>query len=180
MILSTSPFSDLVDQRLDGTGWTAALLANFLYNGPPGERPPGMPPYDWRDVYNSTTRALKLLSNFLGVSSWRARAGVGGASLWRSSWGSLAVTSCVCAIKLAAGDCHFLRRRNPSRVRRGCVPAEWRFASGTDPSLLQMKARRPLCPPPTFLPGQSEPDCRQPAIDPDTLGSKALSLLDNV
>uniref|UniRef100_A0A3B4X364 P-type phospholipid transporter n=1 Tax=Seriola lalandi dorsalis TaxID=1841481 RepID=A0A3B4X364_SERLL len=41
-------------------------LANFLYNGPPEDRPPGMPPYDWRDVYNTTTQILKLLSNFLG------------------------------------------------------------------------------------------------------------------
>uniref|UniRef100_A0A3Q3WL83 ABC transporter domain-containing protein n=1 Tax=Mola mola TaxID=94237 RepID=A0A3Q3WL83_MOLML len=53
-------------RRLNGTGWTAELLANFLYNGPPAERPPGMPSYDWRDVYNATTQALKLLSSFLG------------------------------------------------------------------------------------------------------------------
>uniref|UniRef100_A0A8C4INI3 P-type phospholipid transporter n=1 Tax=Dicentrarchus labrax TaxID=13489 RepID=A0A8C4INI3_DICLA len=41
-------------------------LANFLYNGPPEDRPPGMPPYDWRNVYNNTSQILKLLSNFLG------------------------------------------------------------------------------------------------------------------
>uniref|UniRef100_A0A3B3WR13 P-type phospholipid transporter n=1 Tax=Poecilia mexicana TaxID=48701 RepID=A0A3B3WR13_9TELE len=38
---------------------------NFLYNGAPEDRPPGTLPYDWRDVYNSTTEILKLLSNFL-------------------------------------------------------------------------------------------------------------------
>lgn len=58
----------LVDQRLNGTGWSAEMLASFLYNGPPDQRPPGAPPYDWRDVFNSTTRVLELLSNFLNVS----------------------------------------------------------------------------------------------------------------
>ncbi|KAF3837016.1 hypothetical protein F7725_004480 [Dissostichus mawsoni] len=32
----------------------------------PEDRPPGMPPNDWRSVYNATTDILKLLSNFLG------------------------------------------------------------------------------------------------------------------
>lgn len=75
MLLKNPLFAALVDQRLNGTGWTAELLANFLYNGPPEERPPGMPPYDWRNVYNTTTEVLTLLSNFLGVS-------VGGAWAW--------------------------------------------------------------------------------------------------
>uniref|UniRef100_A0A3B3V8X0 P-type phospholipid transporter n=1 Tax=Poecilia latipinna TaxID=48699 RepID=A0A3B3V8X0_9TELE len=48
-----------------GPRWTAELLENFLYNGAPEDRPPGTLPYDWRDVYNSTTEILKLLSNFL-------------------------------------------------------------------------------------------------------------------
>uniref|UniRef100_A0A8C6KAE5 ABC transporter domain-containing protein n=1 Tax=Nothobranchius furzeri TaxID=105023 RepID=A0A8C6KAE5_NOTFU len=46
--------------------WTSQLLGNFLYNGPPEDRPPGLPAYDWRDVYNTTTQILKLLSKFLG------------------------------------------------------------------------------------------------------------------
>lgn len=58
-----------LNQRLSGAGWTAELLKNFLYNGPPEERPSGMPTYDWRDVYNSTTEILKLLSKFLQVRS---------------------------------------------------------------------------------------------------------------
>uniref|UniRef100_A0A669BJS1 P-type phospholipid transporter n=1 Tax=Oreochromis niloticus TaxID=8128 RepID=A0A669BJS1_ORENI len=44
---------------------SSQLLANFLYNGPPEDRPPGMPPSDWRNVYNSTSEMLKLLSTFL-------------------------------------------------------------------------------------------------------------------
>lgn len=60
-------FAAILDQRLNGTGVTAELLANFLYNGPPEDRPANMPPYDWRNVYNAMTQALKLLSNFLAV-----------------------------------------------------------------------------------------------------------------
>uniref|UniRef100_H3C1X8 P-type phospholipid transporter n=1 Tax=Tetraodon nigroviridis TaxID=99883 RepID=H3C1X8_TETNG len=66
LLLKDPLFAALVDRRLNGTGWSAALLANFLYNGPPEQRPPGLPPYDWRDVHNATTRVLKLLSNLLG------------------------------------------------------------------------------------------------------------------
>ncbi|XP_044040431.1 phospholipid-transporting ATPase ABCA1-like isoform X2 [Siniperca chuatsi] len=65
-LLANPVFAAVLNQRLNSTGWTAELLANFLYNGPPEDRPPGMPPYDWRDVYNTTTQTLKLLSNFLG------------------------------------------------------------------------------------------------------------------
>ncbi|XP_023276845.1 ATP-binding cassette sub-family A member 1-like isoform X1 [Seriola lalandi dorsalis] len=65
-LLANPVFAAALNQRLNGTGWTAEQLANFLYNGPPEDRPPGMPPYDWRDVYNTTTQILKLLSNFLG------------------------------------------------------------------------------------------------------------------
>uniref|UniRef100_A0A8D3E109 ABC transporter domain-containing protein n=1 Tax=Scophthalmus maximus TaxID=52904 RepID=A0A8D3E109_SCOMX len=65
-LLANPVFAALLDQRLNGTGWTAQQLANFLYNGPPEDRPPGTPPYDWRDVYNATTQILKLLSTFLG------------------------------------------------------------------------------------------------------------------
>ncbi|KAG7243353.1 hypothetical protein INR49_011809 [Caranx melampygus] len=65
-LLANPVFAAVLNQRLNGTGWTAELLANFLYNGPPEDRPPGMPPYDWRDAYNATSQILKLLSNFLG------------------------------------------------------------------------------------------------------------------
>ncbi|XP_027894445.1 ATP-binding cassette sub-family A member 1 isoform X1 [Xiphophorus couchianus] len=65
-VLVANPiFAAALNQRLIGTGWTAGLLENFLYNGAPEDRSPGMPPYNWRDVYNSTTEILKLLSDFL-------------------------------------------------------------------------------------------------------------------
>ncbi|XP_062240484.1 phospholipid-transporting ATPase ABCA1-like [Platichthys flesus] len=65
-LLENPVFAAALDQRLNGTGWTAELLDNFLYNGPPEDRPPGMPTSDWRDAFNATTQILKLLSNFLG------------------------------------------------------------------------------------------------------------------
>uniref|UniRef100_A0A667Y439 P-type phospholipid transporter n=1 Tax=Myripristis murdjan TaxID=586833 RepID=A0A667Y439_9TELE len=65
-LLANPVFAAALDQRLSGTGLTAELLANFLYNGPPEDRPAGMPPYDWRNMYNTTTEILGLLSKFLG------------------------------------------------------------------------------------------------------------------
>ncbi|XP_056156372.1 phospholipid-transporting ATPase ABCA1-like [Lampris incognitus] len=65
-LLANPLFAAALNQRLNGTKWTAELLANFLYNGPPEDRPAGLPPYDWRDVYNATTQVLELLSKFLG------------------------------------------------------------------------------------------------------------------
>uniref|UniRef100_A0A8C6U8H6 P-type phospholipid transporter n=1 Tax=Neogobius melanostomus TaxID=47308 RepID=A0A8C6U8H6_9GOBI len=44
----------------------ADFIANFLYNGLPEDRPPNMPNYDWRDLYQSVTQMLKLFSKFLG------------------------------------------------------------------------------------------------------------------
>ncbi|XP_008325095.1 ATP-binding cassette sub-family A member 1 isoform X1 [Cynoglossus semilaevis] len=64
-LLANPVFATVLDQRLEGTGWTAELIANFLYNGPPEDRPPGMPTYDWRDVYQATDRILTFLSKFL-------------------------------------------------------------------------------------------------------------------
>ncbi|GLD53697.1 ATP-binding cassette sub-family A member 1-like isoform X1, partial [Lates japonicus] len=65
-LLANPLFAAVLNQRLSGTGLTAELLANFLYNGPPEDRPPGMPPNDWRDAYNATSQILNLLSNALG------------------------------------------------------------------------------------------------------------------
>ncbi|XP_075999903.1 phospholipid-transporting ATPase ABCA1 [Genypterus blacodes] len=66
VLLANQVFAGALNQRLNGTGWTAELLANFLYNGPPEDRPAGMPPYDWRDMYRTVTQILQLLSKLLG------------------------------------------------------------------------------------------------------------------
>uniref|UniRef100_A0A8C2WZC7 ABC transporter domain-containing protein n=1 Tax=Cyclopterus lumpus TaxID=8103 RepID=A0A8C2WZC7_CYCLU len=65
-LLANPVFAAVLNQSVNSTGWTGELLANFLYNGPPEDRPPGMPPYDWRNAYNTTSEILKLLSSFLG------------------------------------------------------------------------------------------------------------------
>lgn len=65
-LLLNPVFASALNQRLNGSPWTAETLSNFLYNGPPEDRPPGVPDRDWRDVYNTTTQILKLLSKFLG------------------------------------------------------------------------------------------------------------------
>uniref|UniRef100_A0A672G6Q6 P-type phospholipid transporter n=1 Tax=Salarias fasciatus TaxID=181472 RepID=A0A672G6Q6_SALFA len=64
-LLANPVFAEFLNQRLAGTGLTAELISNFLYNGPPEDRPPDMPQYDWRDVYNSTTQILKLFSSVM-------------------------------------------------------------------------------------------------------------------
>ncbi|XP_068444522.1 phospholipid-transporting ATPase ABCA1-like [Clinocottus analis] len=65
-LLANPVMAAVLNQRLNSTRLSGDLLANFLYNGPPEDRPPGMPPYDWRNAYNATSEILKLLSNFLG------------------------------------------------------------------------------------------------------------------
>ncbi|XP_030636239.1 phospholipid-transporting ATPase ABCA1 [Chanos chanos] len=65
-LLKNPVFAAVLDQRLNGTGWTSALLANFLYNGPPEDRPEGKPDYDWRDVFNSTDQIFQQLQLFIG------------------------------------------------------------------------------------------------------------------
>uniref|UniRef100_A0A4W5LI24 ABC transporter domain-containing protein n=1 Tax=Hucho hucho TaxID=62062 RepID=A0A4W5LI24_9TELE len=61
--LDNPVFAAALNHGLKGTSWTEELLANFLYNRPPEDRPAGMPPNDWRDVFNSTSQILDLLKN---------------------------------------------------------------------------------------------------------------------
>uniref|UniRef100_A0AAQ4RWK1 ABC transporter domain-containing protein n=1 Tax=Gasterosteus aculeatus aculeatus TaxID=481459 RepID=A0AAQ4RWK1_GASAC len=72
-LLANPLFAAALNQRLDGTGWTGEMLANFLYNGPLEDRPAGMPPYNWRDTFNATSDFLKLLSKFLGAAPTESR-----------------------------------------------------------------------------------------------------------
>ncbi|XP_061107852.1 phospholipid-transporting ATPase ABCA1-like [Conger conger] len=67
-LLSNPVFAPALNLQLSeaDSDWTAESLANFLYNGPPEDRPPGMPANDWRDVYNSTSELLEMLSQFIG------------------------------------------------------------------------------------------------------------------
>lgn len=64
--LDNPVFAAALSHGLKGTRWTEELLANFLYNRPPEDRPAGMPPNDWRDVFNATSQILDLLKKFIG------------------------------------------------------------------------------------------------------------------
>ncbi|XP_059891813.1 phospholipid-transporting ATPase ABCA1 [Gadus macrocephalus] len=64
--LENPVFAAFLDQQLNGTGLTSALIAGFLYNGPPQERPPGGPQSDWRDVYRAAGQAAAMFSQLLG------------------------------------------------------------------------------------------------------------------
>ncbi|XP_078532688.1 phospholipid-transporting ATPase ABCA1-like isoform X3 [Lissotriton helveticus] len=65
-MLKNPVLAALVDIQLNGTGWTAKSIANYLYNGPPEMRPPGASPYDWRMSYNYATIAIQTMTKFLG------------------------------------------------------------------------------------------------------------------
>ncbi|XP_069482200.1 phospholipid-transporting ATPase ABCA1-like isoform X2 [Ambystoma mexicanum] len=65
-MLKNPVLSALIDIQLNGTGWTAKSIANYLYNGPPEMRPSGASTYDWRDSYNYSTNAIRTMSKFLG------------------------------------------------------------------------------------------------------------------
>uniref|UniRef100_A0A3Q3Q5W3 ABC transporter domain-containing protein n=1 Tax=Monopterus albus TaxID=43700 RepID=A0A3Q3Q5W3_MONAL len=53
-LLANPVFAAALDQRLNGTGWTAKQLTAFLHNGPP-EDPSGMPSYNWQAVHFCNT-----------------------------------------------------------------------------------------------------------------------------
>ncbi|XP_066576495.1 phospholipid-transporting ATPase ABCA1 [Amia ocellicauda] len=65
-LLNNPVAATLLNLQINGTGWTAERLSNFLYNGPPEGRRPGMPTYDWRNSFNYTSEALRTLTQFLG------------------------------------------------------------------------------------------------------------------
>ncbi|XP_041925671.1 phospholipid-transporting ATPase ABCA1 [Alosa sapidissima] len=79
-LLKDPIFAAIIDQRLNGTGLTAAIITNFLYNGPPEDRPAGMPDYDWRNAFNTTSQILEQMTLFLGcldLDKFEAIAGEG-------------------------------------------------------------------------------------------------------
>uniref|UniRef100_A0A4W4EA14 P-type phospholipid transporter n=1 Tax=Electrophorus electricus TaxID=8005 RepID=A0A4W4EA14_ELEEL len=78
VLLQDPVFAAVLDQHLNGTRLSSALIANFLFNGVEAERPAGMLAFDWRDVFNATSHAARLLTQvmecfdldkFEGVSS---------------------------------------------------------------------------------------------------------------
>uniref|UniRef100_A0A8B9RF54 ABC transporter domain-containing protein n=1 Tax=Astyanax mexicanus TaxID=7994 RepID=A0A8B9RF54_ASTMX len=75
-IMEQNPvFTAALDQQLSGAKLSSALIGNFLFNGQEKDRPPGMPSFDWRNIFNITSQAARLLKEcfdldkFEGVSS---------------------------------------------------------------------------------------------------------------
>uniref|UniRef100_A0AAY4A5X7 P-type phospholipid transporter n=1 Tax=Denticeps clupeoides TaxID=299321 RepID=A0AAY4A5X7_9TELE len=66
LLLKHPMFSAILDNRINRTGLSSAIMANFLYNGPTESRPAGMQPFDWRDVFNATSKILEQLGKFIG------------------------------------------------------------------------------------------------------------------
>ncbi|XP_023665182.2 phospholipid-transporting ATPase ABCA1-like [Paramormyrops kingsleyae] len=65
-LLQNPAFTAALNPQLSRAHFTTEALANFLYIGPPEDRPPGMPAYDWRNAFNSTSEALRMLAQFVG------------------------------------------------------------------------------------------------------------------
>uniref|UniRef100_A0A673HB38 ABC transporter domain-containing protein n=1 Tax=Sinocyclocheilus rhinocerous TaxID=307959 RepID=A0A673HB38_9TELE len=68
-LLKNPVFAVVLDERLDDSGLSSALISGFLFNGPEAERPAGMPAFDWRNVFNATSSACFDLDKFEGVST---------------------------------------------------------------------------------------------------------------
>ncbi|KAI5087957.1 ATP-binding cassette sub-family A member 1-like, partial [Silurus meridionalis] len=57
--------SAVLDQQLNGSRLSSALIANFLFNGNEKDRPAGMPAFDWRNVFNTTSQVAKLIKQVM-------------------------------------------------------------------------------------------------------------------
>lgn len=78
VLLKNPVFAAVLDQWLEGTRLSTAVISNFLFNGPESERPPGMSPFDWRNIFNAISQVAEQLTQifecfdldkFEGVSS---------------------------------------------------------------------------------------------------------------
>ncbi|XP_057192343.1 phospholipid-transporting ATPase ABCA1 isoform X2 [Triplophysa rosa] len=65
VLLKNPVFAVVLDQWLEGTRLSTALISNFLFNGPESERLPGMAPFDWRTVFNATNQVAEQLTQIL-------------------------------------------------------------------------------------------------------------------
>ncbi|XP_040926208.1 retinal-specific phospholipid-transporting ATPase ABCA4-like isoform X1 [Betta splendens] len=55
---------DFIDRSLEEAPFSSKHILNFLHNGPPEDRPDGMPSFDWRDIFNLTDRAIRMLNQY--------------------------------------------------------------------------------------------------------------------
>ncbi|XP_050970826.1 phospholipid-transporting ATPase ABCA1 isoform X1 [Labeo rohita] len=64
-LLKNPVLTAVLDQQLEEGGLSTAFISNFLFNGPESERPAGMPAFDWRNVFNTTSGAAQQLTQIL-------------------------------------------------------------------------------------------------------------------
>ncbi|KAK3507292.1 hypothetical protein QTP70_013547 [Hemibagrus guttatus] len=64
-LLENPLFSAALDQQLNRTRLSLAVIANFLFNGDEKDRPAGMPSFDWRNVFNITSQVVRLITQVM-------------------------------------------------------------------------------------------------------------------
>uniref|UniRef100_A0A3P8SHL2 P-type phospholipid transporter n=1 Tax=Amphiprion percula TaxID=161767 RepID=A0A3P8SHL2_AMPPE len=55
---------DFIDRSLEKAPFSSKHILNFLYNGPPEDRPDDVPDFDWRDIFNLTDRVIRMLNQY--------------------------------------------------------------------------------------------------------------------
>uniref|UniRef100_A0A8C4ISC9 P-type phospholipid transporter n=1 Tax=Dicentrarchus labrax TaxID=13489 RepID=A0A8C4ISC9_DICLA len=55
---------EFMDNSLENTSFTTKDILNFLYNGPEGWREPGMPNFDWRNIFNVTDQIIRMFNQY--------------------------------------------------------------------------------------------------------------------
>ncbi|KAF3703359.1 Retinal-specific ATP-binding cassette transporter [Channa argus] len=55
---------DFIDRSLEEMPFSSKHILNFLWNGPPEERPDNMPDFDWRDIFNLTDGLIQMLNQY--------------------------------------------------------------------------------------------------------------------
>lgn len=53
-----------MDNSLEDSNFTTADILNFLYTGPEEWREPGMPSFDWRNVFNVADQLLRTFNQY--------------------------------------------------------------------------------------------------------------------
>lgn len=92
---------DFIDRTLEEAPFSSKHILNFLHNGPPEDRLPDTPDFDWRDIFNLTDRLIRMLNQYGEVSG--AFSSFSFCLLWRSNATDCASNSVRnCGIELAA------------------------------------------------------------------------------
>ncbi|XP_053268090.1 retinal-specific phospholipid-transporting ATPase ABCA4 [Pleuronectes platessa] len=55
---------DFIDRSLEEAPFSSKHILNFLYNGPPEDRPEDLPDFDWRHIFNLTDRVIRMLNQY--------------------------------------------------------------------------------------------------------------------